>query len=122
MAMMSVATPIWRVASWPVETRCEVWARARRWPAKAIAQARVSKSPRPMLAKRFCQEVPAGVVRRSKPKKARRAPIAVVQRGGGVFAERRAGTMVKSGTKTTTRPVIKADFAGVVRARPAVWN
>ena len=30
MAMRSAATPIWRVASWPVGTRCEVWARARR--------------------------------------------------------------------------------------------
>ena len=38
--------------------------------------------------------------------------MAVVQRGGGVLAERRAGTMVKRGTKTTTRPVMKADFAG----------
>jgi hypothetical protein len=87
-----------------------------------MAQAKVRRSPGPMLTKRFCGDVPAGVVRRSRPEKARRAPMAVVQRGGGVFAERRAGTMVKRGTKTTTRPVMKADFAGVVRARPVVWN
>ena len=45
MAMMSAATPIWRVASWPAGTRGEVWARARRCPAKAMAQARVRRSP-----------------------------------------------------------------------------
>jgi hypothetical protein len=75
-----------------------------------------------MLTKRFCRDVPAGVVRRSKPEKARSAPMAVVQRGAGVLADRRAGTMVKSGTKTTTRPVMKADFAAEVRASPVVWN
>jgi hypothetical protein len=122
MAMMSAATPIWRVASWPVGTRCEVWARASRCPANAMAQANVRRSPEPMLTKRFCTDVPGGVVRRRRPEKARRAPMAVVQRGGGVFRERSAGTMVKRGTKTTTRPVIKADFAAVVRARPVVWN
>ena len=63
-----------------------------------------------------------GVVRRRRPEKARIAPMAVVQRGGGVLAERSAGMIVRRGTKTTTRPVMKADLAGVVRARPAVWN
>jgi hypothetical protein len=111
---MSAATPIWKVASWPVGTRCDVWARANKCPANAMAQAIVRRSPEPMLTKRFCGDVPAGVVRRRSPEKARRAPIAVVQCGGGVFAERSAGTMVKRGTKTTTRPVMKADFAGVV--------
>jgi hypothetical protein len=122
MAMMSVAAPIWRVASRSAGTRCEVWARARRWPAKAIAHARVRRSPGPMLTKRFWKEVPAGVVRRSRPEKARSAPMAVVQRGGGVLADRSAGMIVRRGTKTTTKPVMKADFAGVVRASPAVWN
>jgi len=60
MAMISAAMPIWRVASWPVGTRCEVWARARRWPAKAMAQARVRRSPTPMLTKRFWKDVPDG--------------------------------------------------------------
>jgi hypothetical protein len=87
-----------------------------------MAQANVRRSPGPMLRKRFCGDVPAGVVRRRRPEKARRAPMAVVQRGGGVLGERRAGMMVKRGTKTTTRPVMKADFAAVVRARPVVWN
>ena len=103
-------------------TRCDVWAKARRWPAKAIAQARVRRSPKPMLTKRFWKDVPNGVVRRNRPEKASNAPIAVVQRGGDVLAERSAGIIVNRGTKTTTRPVMKADFAGVVRARPAVWN
>jgi hypothetical protein len=75
-----------------------------------------------MLAKRSWGDVPGGVVRSRRPEKARMAPMAVVECGGGVFEERRAGMMVKRGTKTTTRPVMKADFAGVVRARPAVWN
>ena len=58
-----------------------------------------------------------------RPEKARSSS----DRGGPAWAgralgERRAGMMVRSGTKTTTRPVMKADFAAVVRARPAVWN
>ena len=101
---------------------CEVWANDIRWAAKATAHANESRSPVLMLTKRFCHEVPVGVVRRSKPVNARIAPMAVVQRGGGVLVDRRAGTMVKRGTKTTTSPVMKADFAGVVRASPAVWN
>ena len=105
-----------------VGTRCEVWARESRCPAKAMAQTRVRKSPRPMLEKRFCQVVPVGVVRNSRPVKARSAPRAVVQRGAWALAGRRMGTRVKRGTKTTTRPVMKADLAAVVRARPAVWN
>ena len=89
---------------------------------KAMAQAKVSRSPRPILAKRFCREVPGGVVRRSRPEKASRAPMALVKRGSRVLADRRAGMTVNSGTKTTTIPVMKADLAGVVRASPAVWN
>jgi len=44
-------------------------AKARRWPAKAIAQARVSRSPGLMLVKRLLHDVPAGVVRRRRPEK-----------------------------------------------------
>ncbi len=122
MAMMSAATPIWRVASWLVGTLCEVWANDIRWAAKAIEQDKVRISPVLMLTKRFFQVVPAGVVRKMRPVKARMAPMAAVQRGGGVFAERSIGMAVKRGTKTTTRPVMKADLAAVVRASPAVWN
>jgi len=39
-----------------------------------------------------------------------------------VPAGRSAGMMRIRGTMTTTSPVIKADFDGVVRRRPAVWN
>ena len=46
----------------------------------------------------------------------------VVHREAGVLEGSKGGKIVKSGTKTTTRPVMNADFAGVVRARPAVWN
>ena len=67
-----------------------------------------------MLTKRLRKEVPLGVVNRRRPVNARRAPSAVVHRGAGVLAERRAGIRVKIVTKTTTRPVMKADFAGVV--------
>jgi hypothetical protein len=87
-----------------------------------MAHAKVRRSPELMVTKRSCGDVPAGVVRRRRPENARRAPMAVVQRGDGVFGERMAGIIVKRGTKTTTRPVMKADFAAVVRARPVVWN
>ena len=46
--------------------------------------------------------------------------------GGPAWGWRVCGTKGwddgKRGTKTTTRPVIKADLAAVVRARPVVWN
>jgi len=48
--------------------------------------------------------------------------MAAVHRGAFVPAGRTAGMSVKSGTKTTTRPVIRADLAAVVRASPVVWN
>ena len=47
------------------------------------------------------------------------APIAAVHRGAWVPDGRRIGIAVKSGTKTTTRPVMKADFAAVVRGETA---
>jgi hypothetical protein len=75
-----------------------------------------------MLLKRFCQEVPVGVVRSRRPEKARITPTALVQRGGGVPEGRSAREIVNRGTKTTTRPVMRADFAAVVRERPVVWN
>ena len=74
----------------------------------------------PMLLKRFFQDVPGGVVNRRRPENAKSAPIAVVQRGGSVPEGRIAGMRVRRGTKTTTRPVMRADFAAVVRARPVV--
>ena len=122
IAISNAANPIWRVASWAVGIPRDTWPRESRWAAKATAQNRVSKSPRPMLLKRFCQEVPTGVVRRRRPENERMAPTALDQRGGGVPDGRRAGRTVNIGTKTTTRPVMRADFAAVVRARPVVWN
>src|ERR1700721_940591 len=100
IAMNAVAAPICRVASWPVGTCDDACDRAMRWAAKAIAQARVRRSPGPILAKRLCQEVPAGVVRRRSPENARRTPMVVVHRGAGVLGERSAGKRVKMGTKT----------------------
>ena len=44
-------------------------------------------------------------------------PAAELAPGG-----RRNGIAEKSGTRTTTIPVMKADFEGVVRASPVVWN
>ena len=76
----------------------------------------------PMVLKISRGCVPAGVVRRSRPAKAMRAPRTAFQRGGRVPVGRRMGMAVRRGTKTTTRPVMKADLAAVVRARPAVWN
>src|SRR5579864_8928114 len=100
----------------------EVRARASRCAAKQMAQPRVRRSPVPMLEKRLTHGVPAGVVRRSRPLKARTAPRAAFQPGAWTPGGRRAGKAVKTGTKTTMRPVMKAHFAGEVRARPAVWN
>ena len=122
IAISSAADPIWRVARWAVGMAFETWAKDSRWAAKATAQNSVRMSPRPTVLKRFCQEVPAGVVRRKRPEKAEMAPTALVQRGAGVPEGRSAGKIVNRGTKTTTRPVMRADFAAVVWARPAVWN
>ncbi len=74
MTMMTVAKPIWSVASWAAGRFCEAWARVRRCPAKAMAQARVRRSPMPMVERISRGWVPAGVVRRRSPVKASRAP------------------------------------------------
>jgi hypothetical protein len=100
----------------------ETWARVRRWMAKAKAQARVRRSPVLMAEKISRGAVPAGVVRRSRPVKARIAPPAAARPGRCVPAGRKNGISVRAGTKTTTRPVTKADLAGVVRARPRVCS
>ena len=63
-----------------------------------------------------------GEVRKRMPTKASAAPRNAFQRGARAPGGRSAGTMEKSGTRTTTSPVMKADFEGVVRARPMVWN
>jgi hypothetical protein len=55
-----------------------------------------------------------------RPAKARNAPRSVAIPGAGADGGRIAGIAISRGTKTTTRLVIKADFAAVVRARPAV--
>src|SRR6202158_6413490 len=110
--MKRVAKPICRVAIWAAGRPGEVWARASRCPAKAMAQARVRRSPRPMVVKRDCHWVPGGVVRRRRPEKARTAPSAAFQRGAWAVAGRSVGEGVKKGTKATTRPVMKADLAG----------
>ena len=122
MAMMSAATPIWRVASWPVGTRCEVWARARRCPAKAMAQARVRRSPGPMLTKRFCEggsgwggeEEQAGEGEEGSD-------------GGGPARRRRVGGAKgwddgEERDEDDDEAGDEGGFRGVVRARPAVWN
>ncbi len=61
------------------------------------------------------------VVRRNRPAKARMAPMAASS-GEVEYSRTKGWEMVKRGTKTTTRPVMKADLAAVVRASPAVWN
>lgn len=75
-----------------------------------------------MAETRRVKDVPGGVVRRMRPRKAEAAPSAEVSAGRGEGDGRRAGRKVRSGTRTTTRPVTKADLAGVVRERPRVWN
>lgn len=85
-----------------------------------MAQARVRRSPNPIVAKMYLMCVPEGVVRSKRPAKARSAPKAAFQRGARAPTGRSKGKAVRIGTKTTTSPVMKADLAGVVRARPAV--
>ena len=62
------------------------------------------------------------VERRKRPVKARMAPTMAFAPGRGALGGRQAGMKERRGTKTTTRPVMKADLMAVVRARPAVWS
>ncbi len=71
-----------------------------------------------MKKRRDCE----GDVRKRIPMKASAAPRKAFQRGARAPGGRSAGAMEKSGTRTTTRPVMKADFEGVVWTRPMVWN
>ncbi len=63
-----------------------------------------------------------GVVSSRMPAKAMAAPAKTAGDGARMLAGRSAGMEQSSGTMTTIRPVMKADLAGVVRARPAVWK
>jgi len=65
---------------------------------------------------------PGGVVSRMMPANATRAPHQAFHRGVLELRGRRPGIAERRGTRTTTIPVMKADFDGVVRRSPAVWN
>src|SRR5579862_374868 len=66
--------------------------------------------------------VEAGAVNSRIPMNARAAAVKMLQLSGRAPGGRSAGIEEKSGTSTTIRPVMNADFDGVVRARPVVWN
>ena len=69
-----------------------------------------------------CVRGALGEVRKRMPMNASAAPRNAFQRGARAPGGRSAGTMEKSGTRTTTSPVMNADLEGVVRTRPMVWN
>jgi hypothetical protein len=68
------------------------------------------------------RSVPGVLVRRMRPMKARIAPRKTMMLGFGAVGGATRGIKLKMGTMTTTRPVRKADFDGVVWARPEVWK
>src|ERR1700760_1992163 len=98
-----------------------------------MAQRRVSHSPR-CMPERMAAPVPvtpanklAGdpggvLVRRMRPMKAVTAPRKTMALGLGDVAGATRGVRLRVGTMTTTRAVRKADFDGVVWARPVVWK
>src|SRR5579862_2907048 len=108
--------------------RGEVCPSAMQWKAKATAHPKVRTSPMLMVEKSGRNAVvpdalaAGGAVMSTMPMKAETAPRKAFQRGGRAPGGRSAGTMDKSGTSTTTSPVMKADLDGVVRTRPMVWN
>src|SRR5262249_13072441 len=119
---------IWRIASERNGIRGEVCPSAMQWKANAIEQPNVRMSPilmdeksgRNAAAVDVAAEAAGGAVMSTIPTKAKAAPRKAFQRGGRAPGGRSVGAMEKRGTSTTTRPVINADFEGVVRARPMV--
>ncbi len=77
-----------------------------------MAQRRVRRSPGPMLEKRRAHWVLGGVVRRSRPAKARSAPRAAFQPGGRVPGGRSAGKAVKSGDEDHDEAGNEGAFGG----------
>ena len=89
------------------------WERVRRCAAKATAQPRVSHSPRPRPERMAAPEL-GGMVRKIRPMKASRAPAKVGRPGLAAAWWRAPGMMLRRGTMTTTRPVMRPDLAAVV--------